>query len=519
MRLILISFLQILFSNIYAQFQVNWNTVNTDYAYQNPLRKVWIDDEGNSLILCSDEQTHFYLSKIDNAGNIYDTDYYYFSDTLILSEQLGYLRDESNNIYTWGSAEIGFLDFKDVIVKFDENLNLLWVYYYPDTVGLRAGSVFVSNDTMSVLTRAANTFQLWIQDINSNLLSMHSEPHGYFEGSFGWTAKNEDKIYLSIENDSLIFMIFDNQSNFLYRKVHFLTDTISAFGGFKNKHYFDGEGNLYYISNRYNYAGLENRHVFKFTPEGDLLWEITRTFPSELTSFILSEIVQTNDGFMVYDLFRNTSGENIVYINNYSTEGVDFGDITINLNEYFIPDYGATALFDHAFGKLYFYIPEIQDMEENAGLASFDIYGDFIFADTLEVAYCNSTGQGALHNAPGNNLIITNAKTKIGFITDNIEVTQLSDLSTGIAENKPGEKLQIHPNPVNDQLNIECNDINYSGKISCQIISASGTICKSFQLSDIENGAELNVNDLHSGYYLIKLVGENSVYTGSFIKL
>lgn len=44
-------------------------------------------------------------------------------------------------------------------------------------------------------------------------------------------------------------------------------------------------------------------------------------------------------------------------------------------------------------------------------------------------------------------------------------------------------------------------------------------ICKTFQLSDIENGADLNVNDLNSGCYLIKLVGENSVYTGSFIKM
>ena len=102
---------------------------------------------------------------------------------------------------------------------------------------------------------------------------------------------------------------------------------------------------------------------------------------------------------------------------------------------------------------------------------------------------------------------------------DNIEVTQLSDLSTGIAVHKPIEKLQILPNPVIDQLNIEFNDINYAGKIFCQIISASGKVCKTFQVSDMENGAQLNVNDLQSGYYLIKLVGEHSVYTSSFIKL
>jgi len=519
MRLILISFLQILFSNIYAQFQVNWNTINLDYAFQNPLRKVWIDSDGNSLILCSDEQTHLFLSKIDNAGNIYDTDYYYFSDTLILSEQLGYQRDDANNIYTWGSAEIGFLDFKDVLVKFDENLNLQWVYYYPDSVGLRASSVFVSNDTISVLTRAANTFQLWIQDVNGNLLDMVSQQHGYFEGTFGWAAKNEDKIYLSIENDSLVFMIFDNQSNFLYRKMHFLSDSIPSFGGYKSKHYFDEEGNLYYLSNRYNYGDYERRHIFKFTTEGDLLWEKMRSFPSELTSFILSEIVQTNDGILVYDLFRNTLGENIVYINNYSTEGVNFGDISINLNEYFLPDYGTTALFDIPLNRLYFYIPELQDMAENAGLVCFDNNGIFLSADTLDVAFCSSTGQGSMYSAPGNSLILTNAKTTIGFITDNIEVTQLSDLSTGVADIKPSVALIMHPNPVNDLLNIECNDVNNAGKIACQIISTSSTVCKTFQLSDIGNAVQLNVHDLQSGYYLIKLVAENSVYTGSFIKM
>ena len=59
----------------------------------------------------------------------------------------------------------------------------------------------------------------------------------------------------------------------------------------------------------------------------------------------------------------------------------------------------------------------------------------------------------------------------------------------------------------------------YEGKVSCQIISTSGTVCKTFQVSDMENGSQLNVNDLQSGYYLIKLIGENSVYTRSFIKM
>lgn len=79
---------------------------------------------------------------------------------------------------------------------------------------------------------------------------------------------------------------------------------------------------------------------------------------------------------------------------------------------------------------------------------------------------------GIILNAPENKILLVNAKHVAG-VDDNIEVTQLSDLSTGIVENKAVEKLLIHPNPVNDQLNIEFNDIYYAGKISCQILSTS----------------------------------------------
>ena len=518
MRILVFIFFEFFTLFTFAQFQVNWNTVNEEYLDVNPIKKVWIDEEGNTIILSSDEQTNIYLSKIDNAGSIYDTDYHYFVDTLILWDQQGYERDENDNIYIWGRASNLLYSLLNVLVKFDENLNLQWVYYYPDTIGLRSRSVFISNDTISVLTRSTYTFQYWLHDLNNNLLTVGSGKHGYYEGSFNWAAKNKDKVYISMEDDSLSFMIFDDQTNFLYKKVHNVSDTITKYTEFIGNHFFDSDDNMYYLSNRYNYATPEQRHVFKFSPDGDLIWERTRAFTEDLLFFVRSGIVEKNDGLLVYDIFKNEAEEHILYINNYTFDGDDLGNITINLSDYFQPEFGASVLFDQNLNRLYVYMPELPNMPENSGIVSFDNTGNFVFSDTLDIAYCFFVAAGIILHAPENKILLVNAKHVAG-VDDNIEVTQLSDLSTGIVENKAVEKLQIHPNPVNDQLNIEFNDIYYAGKISCQILSTSGTICKTFQLSDIENGADLNVNDLNSGYYLIKLVGENSVYTGSFIKM
>ncbi len=504
--------------NSFAQLQVNWNTVNEEYVTLNPIKNVWIDSTGNTIIISSDEQTHLYLTKIDNTGNIYDTDYYYFTDTLIPHEFLGYVRDNSNNIYTWGTAEVGFLDFKEVLFKFDENLNLQWVYYYPDSVGLRTNSVFISNDTISVLTRSTYTFQYWLHDINSNLLTVGSGKHGYYEGSFNWASKNKDRVYIALEDDSLGFMIFNDQSNFLYKKFYPVSDTIKKYTEFIGNHFFDSDDNMYYMSNRYNFATPEQRHVFKFSPDGDLIWEKTRAFTEDLLFFVKSGIVEKNDGLLAYDIFKNDAEEHILYINNYTFEGEDLGNITINLSDYFHPDFGASVLFDPNLNRLYIYMPELPDMPENSGIVSFDNNGNYIFSDTFDLAYCFFVAAGIILSAPENKIILVNAKQEVG-LDYYIEVTQLSDLYTGIIENTTIETLQIYPNPVNDQLNIECNDIKYEGKVSCQIISTSGTVCKTFQVSDMENGSQHNVNDLQSGYYLIKLIGENSVYTRSFIKM
>ncbi len=76
--------------------------------------------------------------------------------------------------------------------------------------------------------------------------------------------------------------------------------------------------------------------------------------------------------------------------------------------------------------------------------------------------------------------------------------------------------LRIYPNPTNGFLTIRIN--NYVGKVNFQVIDINGRIVIEFKNQDFNVEKALDLNNLQSGVYVIKIVGDNLNYTEKIIK-
>lgn len=99
-----------------------------------------------------------------------------------------------------------------------------------------------------------------------------------------------------------------------------------------------------------------------------------------------------------------------------------------------------------------------------------------------------------------------------GFRVDNIQINNLPVLSTDEVGKK--ELIKIYPNPTAEILNIETDSkIN-----SIAIFDAKGSLIKNFQETGISNGKRIDVSDLISGIYMVKVKTSTSEFTKKFVK-
>lgn len=77
--------------------------------------------------------------------------------------------------------------------------------------------------------------------------------------------------------------------------------------------------------------------------------------------------------------------------------------------------------------------------------------------------------------------------------------------------------LKLYPNPATDKLYIEGADLNLLNDATIEILSIDGKLAKRVKTNDY-NRAEINISDLNSGFYIVKLNGSNKSFTTKFIK-
>lgn len=87
-------------------------------------------------------------------------------------------------------------------------------------------------------------------------------------------------------------------------------------------------------------------------------------------------------------------------------------------------------------------------------------------------------------------------------------------LSVNYFENQ--DLFKVYPNPTNGFLNVRIN--NYVGKATIQIIDINGRIVTEYNNEDFNVEKSLNLNNLQSGIYVIKVSGDDLNFTQKIVK-
>ena len=90
-------------------------------------------------------------------------------------------------------------------------------------------------------------------------------------------------------------------------------------------------------------------------------------------------------------------------------------------------------------------------------------------------------------------------------LTKNISV-----VIVGVESEINVQNIQLYPNPTNDILNVELS-LNTEDRIQLEVYSMTGQLVKSIDLGMItELNTTLDLSDLNSGIYHVRILGENT---------
>ncbi len=94
-------------------------------------------------------------------------------------------------------------------------------------------------------------------------------------------------------------------------------------------------------------------------------------------------------------------------------------------------------------------------------------------------------------------------------VTGKQTLNQLNNSSTNY-------NIEIKPNPTNDLLNVRIN--NYVGKVNIQVIDINGRVVSEYKNEEFNIEKSLNLNNLQTGMYVLKVSGDSLNFTQKIMK-
>ncbi|WP_341965918.1 T9SS-dependent M36 family metallopeptidase [Flavobacterium psychrophilum] len=121
-------------------------------------------------------------------------------------------------------------------------------------------------------------------------------------------------------------------------------------------------------------------------------------------------------------------------------------------------------------------------------------------------------GVGVNASAGGNDGSVTDIKDQVADFTEPPAGPNCT-LGLNYFENK--DMIKIYPNPSNGLVNIKINQ--FTGKVNLQVIDLNGRVVYSLKNTDFNIEKTINLNNLQSGMYIIKIEGDELNYTKKII--
>ncbi|WP_134341710.1 T9SS-dependent M36 family metallopeptidase [Flavobacterium psychrophilum] len=121
-------------------------------------------------------------------------------------------------------------------------------------------------------------------------------------------------------------------------------------------------------------------------------------------------------------------------------------------------------------------------------------------------------GVGVNASAGGNDGSVTDIKDQVADFTEPPAGPNCT-LGLNYFENK--DMIKRYPNPSNGLVNIKINQ--FTGKVNLQVIDLNGRVVYSLKNTDFNVEKTINLNNLQSGMYIIKIDGDELNYTKKII--
>ncbi len=109
-----------------------------------------------------------------------------------------------------------------------------------------------------------------------------------------------------------------------------------------------------------------------------------------------------------------------------------------------------------------------------------------------------------------------------GFVIDSLKVdpdirliSSGNVVSMGVDESIVGRKITISPNPANSFIQFALPEIKIEG---IEIFNSNGQIMVSQSISNLNELVEIDISNLKTGFYFLKVSTEKGTFTGKFVK-
>src|SRR5690606_14198881 len=106
---------------------------------------------------------------------------------------------------------------------------------------------------------------------------------------------------------------------------------------------------------------------------------------------------------------------------------------------------------------------------------------------------------------------VSNASDHAPVVAD-FNILKISGNSDLSADSSP----LIYPNPASDFIFLETENLKDKNDLSFQILSQDGRVLSAGLMST--GSAKINIEDLPSGYYLLRLISRRGIHTTKFVK-
>jgi hypothetical protein len=231
------------------------------------------------------------------------------------------------------------------------------------------------------------------------------------------------------------------------------------------------------VNNNVMYAGTWDSGIYKSTNNGGNWSEANNGLPANTKIYIFA--VNGND------IFAGTWGAGIFLSSNNGESWTDLNSGLTDLNIYALAIYG-TQIF--------------------AGTSQEGVFVSSNYGGNW------TTANDGLTDNTVSSLTISNDTIFAGTAGSGIWVRPINDF-VGIEDRISGRNLAAYPNPASNLITIEIEH-----KAEIEILNSQGQLIKTLTVNGNKNKVDVDIADIQSGIYLIKVTNNRGIYINKFLK-